>query len=93
MILALDFDGVLHSAAADDALLFQNKHLIWQILRARQLLEVVLSTSWRGTHPHEELVTLVTQGGGEDHRKPFSRNKWSEEIRQVKVRAVISRNR
>lgn len=65
MILALDFDGVLHSADADDSELFQHAHLIWQVLRARPTVEVVLSTSWRGTHPHDELVMLVTRGGGE----------------------------
>lgn len=72
MILFLDFDGVLHpetalSTRAD----FQHRPLLWRILREVPEVKVVFATSWRNSHTLEELVSLVTTGGGEDLVKRF----------------------
>ncbi len=66
MILFLDFDGVLHPITASDAEVFCRAPLLWPVLRQAPSIEIVLSTSWRFTHRYPELVTLATQGGGED---------------------------
>jgi len=66
VILFLDFDGVLHPATATDDDAFCHSVLFWQLLREFPNIEVVFSTSWRGTHQFEQLVELATRGGGED---------------------------
>ncbi len=63
-LLFLDFDGVLHSGNGGGV--FLRVHLLWQILRARPEVVVVLSTSWRETYPPDELVDFCTANGGED---------------------------
>lgn len=67
MILFLDFDGVLHpESALSTRRNFEHLPRLWKILRAVPEVEVVFSTSWRTSRSLGELVTLVTQGGGED---------------------------
>jgi len=67
MILFLDFDGVLHpETALSTRVDFQHLPLLWRILRAVPEVEVVFATSWRNSHTQDELVTIVTTGGGED---------------------------
>lgn len=67
MILFLDFDGVLHpETALSTRVDFQHLPRLWRILREVPEVEVVFATSWRNYHTFEELVTIVTQGGGED---------------------------
>lgn len=65
MVLFLDFDGVLHPERGA-AELFSRVQVLWRILRACPLVEVVFSTSWREFHRFEELLEFVTHGGGED---------------------------
>lgn len=72
MILFLDFDGVLHpETALSTRVNFQHLPLLWKILRAVPEVEVVFVTSWRKTHSLDELVAIVTQGGGEDLAQRF----------------------
>ncbi|BCB25299.1 hypothetical protein SKTS_01850 [Sulfurimicrobium lacus] len=69
MILFLDFDGVLHPircVGGIDEPLFSRASALWEILRTCPDVEVVFSTSWRDLYKLDEMVTLVTQGGGED---------------------------
>lgn len=67
MILFLDFDGVLHpEAALSTRVDFQHLPLLWRILREVPEVEVVFATSWRNSHSLDELVFIVTRGGGED---------------------------
>lgn len=67
MILFLDFDGVLHpETALSTRVNFQHVSLLWQILRSVPEVEVVFATSWRTSHTLDELVAIVTRGGGED---------------------------
>lgn len=66
MILFLDFDGVLHPETIEryDELFCRCSHL-WSVLEAVPSVEVVFTTTWRHKHRFEELVALVTAGGGE----------------------------
>lgn len=66
VIIFLDFDGVLHPMTPPTvaAPLFCRAPLLWKILEAVPQAEVVLSTTWRRQRPFEELVRLVTMGGG-----------------------------
>lgn len=66
MYLFLDFDGVLHPESATVEQLFCCRHLLWDVLRENNRIQVVLSTSWREHYPFSDLVGFVTQGGGED---------------------------
>jgi len=67
VILFLDFDGVLHpETALSTRVDFQHLPFLWRILRAVPKVEVVFATSWRISHTLEDLVTIVTTGGGED---------------------------
>lgn len=67
MILFLDFDGVLHPETAISTRVdFQHSPLLWRILREVPEVEVVFSTSWRISHTLEDLIAIVTLGGGED---------------------------
>lgn len=81
MLLFLDFDGVTHERptthtfvarfmpeqrGAEVAGLFSHRPLLWKLLREYLDLEVVFSTSWRERHDLKDLVSLSTQGGGED---------------------------
>lgn len=65
MILFLDFDGVLHpdTIERDDELFCCCSHL-WSVLEAVPTVEVVFTTNWRHKHRFEDLVRLVTAGGG-----------------------------
>lgn len=65
MILFLDFDGVMHPDFAREKALFSATPLLWQVLEACPLVDVVFSTSWREIHPMSELIDFATQGGGE----------------------------
>jgi hypothetical protein len=65
MILFLDFDGVLHPAVNGEPD-FCRLPLLWEILRACPHVDIVLSTSWRELYCQDDLVQLVTRGGGED---------------------------
>lgn len=65
MILFLDFDGVMHPDFAREKALFSATPLLWQVLEACPLVDVVFSTSWCETHPMSELIDFATQGGGE----------------------------
>lgn len=72
MILFLDFDGVLHpETALSTRVDFQHLPLLWKILRAVPEVEVVFATSWRNSHTLDELVAIVTTGGGEDLARRF----------------------
>lgn len=72
MILFLDFDGVLHPDTIEDASdLFCCRRHLWTMLDEAQLLEVVLSTSWRFKHSLDDMVAQVTAGGGEHHAPRF----------------------
>lgn len=64
-ILFLDFDGVLHPVGRD-AERFCRVELLWQLLRACPLADVVFSTSWRESYTFEQMLEFVTYGGGED---------------------------
>lgn len=66
MILFLDFDGVLHPETIErgDELFCCCSHL-WSVLEALPSVEVVFATTWRNKYRFEELVALVTAGGGE----------------------------
>ena len=65
MIIFLDFDGVLHPADPLASQLFVKRHLLWRLLDECSEIEVVFSTSWRDSHPVDELISFVTAGGGE----------------------------
>lgn len=69
MIIFIDFDGVLHPircVGGIDEPLFSRASALWEILRVCPDVEVVFSTTWRDLYKLDEMVTLVTQGGGED---------------------------
>lgn len=67
MIIFLDFDGVLHpESAVSTRVSFEHLPRLWRILRAVPEVEVVFATSWRNSHSFDELVAIVTNGGGED---------------------------
>ncbi|UCV20082.1 HAD domain-containing protein [Ferribacterium limneticum] len=67
MIIFLDFDGVLHpETTLSTRVNFQHLPLLWRILRAVPEVEVVFATSWRNSHSLDQLVAIVTRGGGED---------------------------
>jgi hypothetical protein len=67
MIIFLDFDGVLHPHDIEnDEYTFSRVSFLWQILRNCPDADVVFSTSWRITYKFEEMLGLVTYGGGED---------------------------
>ena len=66
MVLFLDFDGVLHPEILGQLDDFSCGLHLWNILRACPNVDVVFSTSWKGTYPVDELIAFATQGGGED---------------------------
>jgi len=67
MILFLDFDGVLHpETSLSTRRDFEHLPRLWKILRAVPEVEVVFATSWRISRSLDELIALVTRGGGED---------------------------
>jgi len=51
MILALDFDGVLHPVRTTTEAKFCRLGLLESWLRERPRVDVVISSSWRETHP------------------------------------------
>lgn len=55
VILFLDFDGVPHSDWDRAPIPFQRMPLVTDLLRALPHVNVVLTTSWRGTMPIEQL--------------------------------------
>jgi hypothetical protein len=66
VILFLDFDGVLHPENIErEAELLCCRKYLWAVLEAVPTVEVVFTTTWRRKHRIEELVSLVTAGGGE----------------------------
>ena len=70
MILFLDFDGVLHPTLRGEPD-FCRIHLLWEILRTCQDVDVVFTTSWREIYEFGELVQFVTRNGGEDMAPRF----------------------
>ncbi len=71
MIIFLDIDGVLHPdrAAIEDG--FCCRYVLWEILRKREFLKVVISSEWRKHHNLEEIIEFILKGGGEDIKSKF----------------------
>ena len=60
MILFLDFDGVLHpDPCTDAARLFEHAPRLVQALSGFPNVSLVLSTAWRQTKPHQELLAVL----------------------------------
>ncbi|PKO26655.1 MAG: hypothetical protein CVU36_23480 [Betaproteobacteria bacterium HGW-Betaproteobacteria-9] len=59
-VLFLDFDGVTHPDPCGNASLFQSLPLIEAVLRRYPDVLVILSTTWRTTHPLDELKDLFS---------------------------------
>lgn len=55
MILALDFDGVLHPRLPQHEPLFCRMNLLEDWLRAHAEVDVLISSSWREFHPFDEM--------------------------------------
>lgn len=70
-LIFLDFDGVLHPYPIVNESLFCRLELFWRILRSCPEVHVVFSSSWRVFHDFDELLKLVTSGGGEDLSSRF----------------------
>lgn len=71
MILFLDFDGVTHKKGADIDRYFECMPHIWSLLRRRDDIRVVLSTSWRENYDFADMIEMCTFGGGEDLESRF----------------------
>lgn len=61
MILALDFDGVLHPIKQRDEPLFCRLFLLEHWLRTNEHVDVVISSSWRVRHPFDEMVSYFSE--------------------------------
>jgi HAD domain in Swiss Army Knife RNA repair proteins len=66
IIIALDFDGILHPNDLYDKSPFCIAPQLWKILRAIPTANVVFSTSWRDSYDFDNMLDFVTAGGGED---------------------------
>ena len=63
MILFLDFDGVLHPLGSTPAQYFSRLPLLEQFLRDEApAWQVVISSSWREFHPHQQLLEVFSPG-------------------------------
>lgn len=71
MIIFLDIDGVLHPdrAAIEDG--FCCRHILWEILRKREFLKIVISSDWRKHHSLGEITEFILKDGGEELRDRF----------------------
>lgn len=96
MILFLDFDGVLHPETVEQENgLFCCCTQLWAVLEAVPAVEVVFTTTWRRKRRVEELVHLVTEGGGEHLASRFIgatpealRNEFSDTYRSREVECL-----
>ena len=61
MILALDFDGVLHPVNSPTEPKFCRLHLLESWLRAWPGVDVVISSSWREEHPFDLLQSFFAE--------------------------------
>ena len=61
MILALDFDGVLHPVNSQTEPKFCRLHLLESWLRAWPGVDVVISSSWREVHPLDLLQSFFAE--------------------------------
>lgn len=61
MILFLDFDGVLHPLGSTPAQYFSRLPLLERFLRDEApAWQVVISSSWREYHPHQQLLEVFS---------------------------------
>ena len=61
ILLALDFDGVLHPINSRTESMFCRLDLLEAWLRLRPAIKVVITSSWREVHPFDELVSFFSQ--------------------------------
>lgn len=61
MILALDFDGVLHPVSSRTEPKFCRLDLLEEWLGGRPAVRVVISSSWREVHPLDELASFFPE--------------------------------
>ncbi len=66
MIIALDFDGVLHPRSTHNEPVFCRLPLLEQWMRANQHVDVIISSSWREAHPLDEMKSYFS--GDLQHR-------------------------
>lgn len=62
MLVFLDIDGVLHPDPAPFEQAFSQRRLLWELLKARPAVEVVISSDWRIHHSLDELAALILAG-------------------------------
>ena len=61
MILALDFDGVMHPVRTTTEPKFCRMHILEGWLRQRPDVGVVISSSWRAVHPFDEMRSFFAE--------------------------------
>ena len=61
MILALDFDGVMHPVNSTREPKFCRLNLLEQWLRKRPVVDVIVSSSWRVVHPLDLLQSFFAE--------------------------------
>jgi hypothetical protein len=71
MIIFLDIDGVLHPDPATLDQAFCQRHLLWELLKARLGMLVVISSSWRTHHSLDEIIDFILAGGDAQLRCRF----------------------
>lgn len=62
MILALDFDGVMHPVNNRTEPTFCRLNLLEEWLHARPAVRLLISSSWREVHPLDELASFFPEG-------------------------------
>lgn len=71
MIIFLDIDGVLHPDPATLDQAFCQRHLLWELLKARPGVQVVISSDWRADHSLDEMVGFILAGGDAHLKRRF----------------------
>jgi hypothetical protein len=61
IVLALDFDGVLHPLNSRTESMFCRLDPLEAWLRGRPAIRVLITSSWRETHPLDELVSFFSE--------------------------------
>lgn len=71
MIVFLDIDGVLHPDPATAEQAFCQRHLLWELLKARTAVQVVISSDWRLHHSLDELADFILAGSDGQLKRRF----------------------
>ena len=100
MVLFLDIDGVLHpNVVHDSKLLLVHLPALEEVLRARQAVDVVISSTWRITRTLDELRALFSIdiaprliGVTPQWRDIQDEANWGTYVRQTEVEAWLRTN-